>query len=162
MKLCLVASSGGHLIELVGLKEVWEKYERFWISFLKEDAQTLLEGERVIWAYHPTNRNVKNLIKNLGLAWRVLRRERPDVIFSTGAGVAVPFLWIGRILGIRTVYLELLTRIRDLSLTGKLVYPFADRIFVQWPELTERYPKALYRGSVVELLWAGTLRREGK
>ncbi len=149
MKLCLVASSGGHLLQLVSLRKAWEAEERFWVSFPREDARALLEGERVFWAYHPTNRNLKNLFRNLGLAWRVLRKERPDVIISTGAGVAVPFLWVGRLLGIRTVFIDSLTRIRDLSLSGKLVYPVVNRFFVQWPDLTSRYPRSVYGGRVL-------------
>ena len=149
MKLCLVASTGGHLLQLVSLEQAWKPHDRFWVTFPKVDAQTLLKNERVVWAYHPTNRNVKNLIKNLWLAWRLLRRERPEVIISTGAGVGVPFLWIGRLLGIRTVYIESITFIRDLSLSGKLVYPFAHRFFVQWPDLAVRYPRAVYGGRVL-------------
>lgn len=149
MKLCLVVSSGGHLLQLVSLKAAWEAHERFWVTFRKDDAQALLEGERIIWAYHPTNRNLKNFLRNLWLAWRILRRERPDAIISTGAGVAVPFLWIGRLLGMRTIYVESLSRIERLSLSGKLVYPVVDRFFVQWPELLARYPKATYAGQVV-------------
>ena len=149
MKLCLVASSGGHLMQLVSLRAAWEAHERFWVTFLKEDARTLLEGERVMWAHHPTNRNLKNLAKNLWLAWCVLRRERPDAIISTGAGVAVPFLWVGRLLGVRTIYIESLSRIERLSLSGKLVYPIVHRFFVQWPELVACYPRAVYGGQVL-------------
>jgi len=149
MKLCLVASSGGHLLQLVSLKATWEVHERFWITFPQDDARVLLDGERVFWAYYPTNRNLTNLMKNLWLAWRVVRRERPDAIISTGAGVAVPFLWVGRLLGIRTVYIESLTRIKRLSLSGRLVYPWVHRFFVQWPELAARYPRAVYGGRVI-------------
>lgn len=149
MKLCLVASSGGHLLQLVSLRQAWQMCERVWVTFSEEDARTLLEGEHVIWAHHPTNRNLKNLVKNLWLAWRVLRQERPSIVLSTGAGVAVPFLWVGRLLGIRTVYIESLTRVETLSLSGKLVYPWVHRFFVQWPELAARYPKAVYGGRVI-------------
>lgn len=149
MKLCLVSSSGGHLQQLHSLKEFWGKYERFWVTFPKPDAQTLLEGERMIPAYYPTNRSLINLIRNLVLAWRVIRREKPDAILSTGAGVGVPFLWIGRLLGIRTVFIESLTRIQDLSLSGKLVYPFVHQFFVQWPELCMDYPRAVFGGRVL-------------
>ena len=147
--LCLVASSGGHLLELVSLKPAWEVHKRFWVTFPTDDARTLLEGERVHWAYHPTNRNLRNLVKNLWLAWKLLQHERPDVVISTGAGVAVPFLWVGRALGMRTIYIESLARIETLSLSGKLVYPLVHRFFVQWPELLTRYPKAVHEGRVV-------------
>ena len=149
MRLCLVASSGGHLLQLVSLRAAWEAHERFWVTFPKDDAQVLLEGEQVVWAHHPTNRNLKNLLKNLLLAWRLLRQKRPDAVISTGAGVAVPFLWVGRLLGIKGVYIESLTRIQHLSLSGKLVYPVAHRFVVQWPELARRYPRAIYGGRVV-------------
>ncbi len=149
LKLCLVASSGGHLMQLLSLKAAWGQHERFWISFPKDDALALLKEERVIWAHHPTNRNLKNLIKNIGLAWHILRTEKPDAVISTGAGVAVPFLLIGKMLGIKTVYIESLTRIEGLSLSGKMVYPFVSRFFVQWADLAKRYPKAIYEGQVL-------------
>ena len=147
--LCLVASSGGHLLELVSLKAAWGTHQRFWVTFPTDDARVLLEGERVIWAYPPTNRSLKNLLKNLWLGWRVLRRERPDVVISTGAGVAVPFLWVGRVLGMRTIYIESLARIQRLSLSGRLVYPVVHRFYVQWPDLVGRYPRVIFGGRIV-------------
>ena len=149
MKLCLVASTGGHLLQLVSLKQAWGEHERFWVTFPKVDAQTLLASERVIWAYHPTNRNLKNLLKNLWLAWKVLRQERPDAVISTGAGVGVPFIWMGRLLGMHTIFIESITFIDHLSLSGRLVSPAVHRLFVQWPELAARHRQAAYRGKVL-------------
>ncbi len=149
IKMALIASSGGHLFELCCIRGVWQERERFWVSFPTPDAQSLLADERVHWAHHPTNRNVTNLIKNLWLAWKILRTERPDVIVSTGAGVAVPFLLLGRLLGIRTVYLESITRISELSLSGYLVYPFVHTFLVQWEELSRKYPRAQFQGRIL-------------
>lgn len=149
MKICLVASSGGHLMQLFSLRSFWQNYERIWVSFEREEAKSLLEGETVIGAYHPTNRNLVNFLRNLWLAWVLLRRERPQAVLSTGAGVAVPFLLVGRILGMKTVYIESLARIHDLSLSGKLVYFFVHHFFVQWEELTKCYPRAVYGGRVL-------------
>lgn len=148
-RLLLVASSGGHLLELLSLQSLWIDHPRCWVTFPLPDAQDLLAEERVIWAHHPTNRNVRNLLRNTWLAWRMLRRERPDVVISTGAGVAVPFIWAARALGITTVYVESLTRIHELSLTGRLVYPVANGFYVQWPELAARYARAEYRGQII-------------
>ncbi len=141
MKLCLVGSSGGHLMQMRVLQDWWSRYDRFWVTFRKEDAVSLLERERCYWAYYPTNRNAVNFIRNLGLAWRVLRSERPDVIFSTGAGVAVPFFWLGRLLGCRLIYLEVFDRVDSPTLTGRLVYPVADKFLLQWEEQKAFYPK---------------------
>ena len=55
MKVCLVGSSGGHLTHLYMLKPFWKDKERFWVTFDKEDARSLLEGEKVYPCYYPTN-----------------------------------------------------------------------------------------------------------
>ena len=67
-------------------------------------------------------------------------------MLSTGAGVSVPFVWMAKVLGIRTIFIEDLTRVSRLSLSGKLVYRAADRFLVQWPELLEQYPRAEFHG----------------
>ena len=79
MKLLLVCSSGGHLLLLHQLRPWWERHDRSWVTFDKTDARSLLDGERLDWAHHPTQRNIPNLLRNLRLAWRVLRRERPEL-----------------------------------------------------------------------------------
>lgn len=137
----LVGSSGGHLAQLIALRPFWEGRDRFWVTFETPDAVSKLEGERVYWCYHPTNRNVPNLLRNTLLAVRVLLRERPALIVSTGAGVAVPFFWLGRLLGARTAFVEVVDRIDSASLTGRLVRPVADTILLQWPEQQRFYPK---------------------
>lgn len=149
MKVCLVASSGGHLMQLLSLREAWKGHESFWVSFPTEDAKSLLESEEVMWAYYPTNRSLLNLVRNGWLAWRILRRRRPDVILSTGAGVGVPFIWLGRLLGIPTVFIESVTFSDRRSLSGKLVYGCVDHYYVQWPDLAEKFPKATYKGQVL-------------
>jgi len=87
-------------------------------------------------------------VRNLGLAVRVLWRERPDVIVSTGAGVAVPFFWVGRLLGCRTVYLEVYDRIDSATMTGRLCHPVTDLFLVQWPEQERLYPGTVTAGPV--------------
>ena len=148
MKVCLVGSSGGHLMHLYMLKPFWQKQERFWVTFDKEDARSLLEGEQVYPCYFPTNRNVKNLVRNTFLAWKVLRKEKPDLILSSGAAVAVPFFYLGKLFGMKTIYIEVFDRIDRPTLTGRLVYPIADKFIVQWEEMTKIYPKAECLGSI--------------
>ncbi len=109
------------------------------MCFDTPEALDLLRDEQVTWAHHPTTRNVVNLVRNLGLAWRVLRRERPDVVISTGAGVAVPFFVLARLTGISTTYLEVYDRIDTPTLTARLCRPFTDRMLVQWDEQRRLY-----------------------
>jgi beta-1,4-N-acetylglucosaminyltransferase len=146
--LLLVCSSGGHLLQLVALRDAWAGFSTRWVTFDKSDARSLLEGEAVTFAYGPTNRSVKNLLRNLLLAWRIVGSVRPRVVLTTGAGVAVPFAWVARARGARVVYVESLTRIDQPSLSCRLIAPTASRIYVQWPELLEAVPGALYAGQV--------------
>jgi UDP-N-acetylglucosamine:LPS N-acetylglucosamine transferase len=144
----LVCSTGGHLLQLVALREAWASSSRAWVTFDKSDARSLLRGERVYPAYGPTNRNVPNLLRNLRLAARLVRELRPKVLVTTGAGVAVPFAWIARLHGAKVVYVESFTRIDGPSLSCRLIAPVASRIYAQWPELAASYPRARYLGNV--------------
>ena len=143
LKICLVGSSGGHLTHLYMLKPFWKDKNRFWVTFDKEDARSLLKDEKVYPCYFPTNRNIKNLIRNTFLAIRVLKKEKPDLIISSGAAVAVPFFYLGKLFGTKTIYIEVFDRINKPTLTGKLVYPVTDRFIVQWEEMKKVYPKEI-------------------
>ena len=148
MKICLVGSSGGHLTHLYMLKPFWENKKRFWVTFDKEDARSLLENEQMFFCYYPTNRSLKALFINTKLAWNILKREKPDLIISSGAAVAVPFFYLGKAFGIKTIYIEVFDRINKPTLTGKMVYPIADRFIVEWDEMRKVYPKAINLGSI--------------
>ena len=145
-----MCSSGGHLQQLVALRPAWDGFSRVWVTFDRSDSRSLLAGEAVVHAHGPTNRNLWALLRNLGLAGRVLMSTRPRAILTTGAGVAVPFVWLGRLLGARVVYVESATRIEAPSLSLRLVRPFVTQLYVQWPELQEALPAAVYRGSVFD------------
>ena len=148
VKVCLVGSSGGHLTHLYMLEPLWKDWERFWVTFDKTDANSLLKDEKVYHCFYPTNRNIKNLIKNTFLAIKVLKKEKPELIISSGAAVAVPFFWIGKIMGAKTIYIEVFDRINKPTLTGRLVYPITDKFIVQWEEMKKVYPKAINLGSI--------------
>jgi UDP-N-acetylglucosamine:LPS N-acetylglucosamine transferase len=145
----LVASSGGHLAQLLALRPWWQDRDRSWVTFGTEDARSQLEGERAVWAYHPTTRNLPNLVRNFLLAVRVMRRERPDVVVSTGAAVAFPFFLIAKVMRVPTVYIEVYDRLDSPTLTGRLCRPITDLFCVQWEEQTRFYPRAQVIGSLL-------------
>jgi beta-1,4-N-acetylglucosaminyltransferase len=144
-----VCSSGGHLAQLHALRPWWERHDRVWVTFQKPDSESILEGERVVWAYHPTTRNAINLLRNLALSWRVLREYRPHVVVSTGAGVAFPFFVVARVLGMATVYVEVYDRIQSASLTGRLCYPLSHLFLLQWEEQRSMYPRGVVIGTLL-------------
>ena len=130
------------------LKSFWQDKDRFWVTFDKEDARSLLKDEKKYPCYYPSNRSIKALIINAYRAFKILGKERPDLIISCGAAVAVPFFYVGKLFGAKLIYIEVYDRIDSSSLTGKLVYPVADRFIVQWEELKKVYKKAVYLGSI--------------
>ncbi|MEW6102051.1 MAG: PssD/Cps14F family polysaccharide biosynthesis glycosyltransferase [Candidatus Omnitrophota bacterium] len=149
MKIALVCSNGGHLFELYSLKEFWSRDERFWVTFKGQDTSVILSAEKVYFAFSPTNRNIINLIRNFFLGLKILSKEKPGVVISTGAGVGVAFIYAAKCLRIKTIYIELVTRIETLSLTGRLIYGIVDELIVQWPGLTKKYKKAKFLGQTL-------------
>ena len=148
MKVCLVGSSGGHLTHLYMLKPFWKNKERFWVTFDKEDARSLLKGEKVYGCYYPSNRSIKALIINTIKAIKIIPKERPDLIISSGAAPAIPFFYIGKLFGAKTIYIEVFDRIDISTMTGKMIYPIADKFIVEWEEMKKVYPKAVNLGSI--------------
>ena len=149
MRALFVCSSGGHLAQLVALRPWWKDVSRRWVTFDTLDAASLLESEQVVRAHYPTTRNVPNLLRNAVLAGRELRRHRPDVIVTSGAGVAVPFFVLGRLMGIPTVYIEVFDRLDTATLTAKLCRPFTSRMLVQWDEQQRLYPESVVVGPLL-------------
>ena len=147
-KFCIVGSSGGHLTHMWMLKDIWSKHERVWVTFDKVDANSLLKNEKKYWCYFPTNRNIPNLIKNTFLAFKILIKEKPDIIISSGAAVAMPFFLLGKLFGKKLIYVEVFDRINKPTISGKFCYSFADKFIVQWEEQLKVYPRAINLGRI--------------
>ncbi|BCJ71476.1 UDP-N-acetylglucosamine--LPS N-acetylglucosamine transferase [Catellatospora sp. IY07-71] len=146
----LVGSSGGHLAQLYALRPWWTDRARTWVTFPTQDAHSLLAGEqKVVYAHYPTTRNIPNLLRNALLAVRMLRRSRPDVVISTGAGVALPFFVVARLLRIPTVYVEVYDRLETRTLTARLCRPFTSRMLVQFEEQLRLYKGATLVGPLL-------------
>jgi UDP-N-acetylglucosamine:LPS N-acetylglucosamine transferase len=138
----LVSSQGGHLAHLLALRAWWEGRDRLWVCPDTPDVVDRLGGERVVRSYSPTTRNLINLLRNMALAVRLLRRERPSLLVSAGAGVAVPFFVGAWLLRIPTVFIEVYDRVDTPTMTGRLCGPFTTRRLVQWQSQLEFYPDA--------------------
>lgn len=148
MKLLLVCNPGGHFSTMMGLQSFWSTYQREWVTYPNYDTQNLPEKETVYWVTMQEARMIGKAFLNFIRALIILSKSRPDLVVSTGASLAVPFILASKIFGIKTVFIESITRASDLSLSGKLVYNFVDEFYVQWPDCVKRYPKAQYKGVV--------------
>jgi hypothetical protein len=141
-KVLFVCSAGGHLAQMLQLEPWYRSYDVTWVTFRLPDAVGALEGERTVWGFHPTTRNIRNLIRNTWLAARVIASGRPDLIVSSGAGIAVPFFWIGKLFRAKTVYVEVIDRFDTRTMTARLVSPVTDLFVAQIPSQLH-----LFRGS---------------
>lgn len=148
MKICFACSPGGHLAQLAQMRPWWEEHERFWVVPERPDTRGYLPEEQIVQPFFPTTRSVRNAIKNLPLGLKLLRHERPDVVVSTGAGVAVPLFISARLLGIPAVYIEVFGRIDQPTVSGRLCYPLADLFLLQWPDQQRFYPKGRLVGTL--------------
>lgn len=149
MKLLLVCNPGGHFSTMMGLKSFWSTFSREWATYPHYDTQKLSEKERVYWVEMQEARMLLKACINFSKALSILRQSKPDLVISTGASLAVPFIIASKLYGIKTVFIESISRSGNLSLTGRIVYNLVDEFYVQWPECVERYPKAQYKGVVV-------------
>ncbi|WP_182523397.1 UDP-N-acetylglucosamine--LPS N-acetylglucosamine transferase [Nocardioides dongkuii] len=145
----MVSTQGGHLAHLLALRSWWEKHGRVWVCPRTPDVEDRLRGERVEWSHSPTTRNVPNLLRNAALAVRLLCHERPSLVVSAGAGVAVPFFAAAWSLGIPTVFIEVYDRVDTPTMTGRLCAPFTTRRIVQWPSQLTFYPDARLVGPLL-------------
>lgn len=148
-RIAIITSRGGHIYQMYQLRPWWRKYDRFWVTFPGVDTTSLLSGERIYYGYQPDTRNLINAVRHLVLAWSILRRERPTILMSCGAGIAPPFFYMAKLLGIKTVYIEVYDFLNHPSLSATLVSPIADVMLVQHQSQKKLFRRAMYKGAIL-------------
>lgn len=150
MKVGLVASSGGHWEELMQILDAVDGYEVFFVT--EKGGQSEDCNFENLYLFEQINRKEKlfalHFIYLFVRAFCILLKEKADVIITTGALLSFPFCVAAKILAKKVVYIESFARVNDRSLTGKLVYKFADLFIVQWKSMLEYYPNATYTGGI--------------
>lgn len=149
-KLCFASSTGGHFEQLMMLKSLMQKYESIIIT---EKSQYSVENKEIKTYYlHQVNRKEKTLaLKLISNSFKVLKifiKENPDVVISTGALATIPVCVIAKLFRKKVIFIESFAKINSPTLTGKLVYKFADQFYVQWEEMKKIYPNAIYKGGI--------------
>lgn len=146
MKICIVSSIGGHLTEIMALREEYEKYRHFYVF----NDRIQFDDSANYYQITHSERDLK-ILKNFYEAFKILNKERPSIILSAGAGPIVPFAIIGKFLfGCKIIYIESFTSVTSPSLTGRLMYKLnlTNLFFYQWPELNIYFPNAVYSGLI--------------
>lgn len=165
MKICLICSPGGHLIEGLKLMSAAEVQDEIVLITQYEDFA--LNIPRINKIYYVKNFLVKRVnqpkpIKFLFTIYsmiylffkelKILINEKPDVIVSTGSEIAIPAFLISKLLRIKTIFVESLTRITELSGTGKILLKIANIFLVQWEFLSNKYENVIFKGNILEMI----------
>lgn len=146
VKICLISSSGGHYEQLKMLKKLENKYNIFWVT---EDTDYNSKAD-----YFLPQTGLKDkmfpikMFKNLYKSIRIWNKEKPDIVITTGTMVVLPIAFIAKITKKKLIYIETFARVNDGTKAGKLMYKFADLFIIQWEELKDIYPNAIYGGSI--------------
>lgn len=149
LKICLAASAGGHLSQLLKLRGSWKGYETFCVT-TKEVMREMLRQHGKVYVVGECNRQHPiQVLKVLLRCIRIVSRERPDVAISTGAAVGCIMCFLGKLLGTKVVWIDSITNVERISLSGRMVRYIADLFLVQWVELTERYSNVEYAGAII-------------
>jgi UDP-N-acetylglucosamine:LPS N-acetylglucosamine transferase len=147
-RLLLVASSGGHWIQLSRLSPAFEGHDALYVTTL--NGIKAPSGNRPVKVVSDASRS-----KPLVLAWLLLQliwiflRFRPHVIISTGAAPGFIALRLGRMLGSHTIWIDSLANSEELSLSGKMAESCADLWLTQWEHLAGSPPRLKTYGSVL-------------
>ena len=171
-KIIYISSMGGHLKELLALKKSMKHFKSYIVtektdatSFLKDLQKTKnnkstnncnndndIFFEEVYYLPYGTKKNIfKYFIIFLMMIFKsiyILLKIRPKAIVTTGTHTAVPICYIGKIFGVKIVYIETFANITTKTLAGKIIYPIADKFIVQWDSMKKLYPKAEYYGGI--------------
>jgi UDP-N-acetylglucosamine:LPS N-acetylglucosamine transferase len=150
IKICFAASSGGHYEQLMMLKPLMDKYDSFVVTektFYSAKAQ----GEKTYYTLQ-VNRREKSfmfrMILNTFKSIKIYVKERPDVVICTGVLAMIPICLISKMMGKKLIYIESFAKVTSATQTGKLLYKYADRFYVQWESMKEVYPNAIYLGGI--------------
>lgn len=153
-KVLFIASTGGHLNELLQLKALFKEYDSYLITEKDKSTESLqIEGtkETKYLAYGTRSKIlvypfifIYNCFKSLFYYFKI----KPKVIITTGTHTAVPMCYIGKLFGSKIIFIETFANRNTKTLSGRMVYPISDLFIVQWKEMQQLYPKSVYGGAI--------------
>ena len=151
-KVLFIASTGGHLDELLQMQSLFKKYNYHIITEKTKSTMYLKDKhkKKVNYLVYGTKDHlltyVFKFIYNIFKSFILYIKIRPKYIISTGTHTAVPICYIGKIFGSKIIFIETFANTQSKTLSGRLVYPIANLFIVQWEEMLKLYPKAIYGG----------------
>lgn len=148
MKVGITFSAGGHYLEAMKACELVmadADNEIFFVTY-----KQLKKADLKIPCYFVTHPKHGFILKRIFLfisnfigSFIIYLKQKPDLIISSGADVTLSIMLIAKMFGNKVIFLESGANVTKPSLTGRLIYRFADVFIIQWPELKTYYPKAI-------------------
>lgn len=149
-KVMFISSTGGHLTELLKLSPLFEKYDYQIVTEKTESNKNLKNTYKVDYLLYGTKHNIIKypfvLIINCFISLYYFLKYAPDVIVTTGTHTAGPMCLIAKLFRRKVIYIETFANIHTKTITGKILYKFADLFIVQWESMLKLYPNAVYGG----------------
>ena len=146
MKIALVCANGGHLTQMMELREVYERHEHFWVTYHGADSRALSR----VYFYRDHRSILLKMAVQFMTAWIIILRERPALVISTGGAIAVPISVYCRLMGVHIIYIDSGTKVFERSGTGKFMVHIADLFLTQWPNMKRKYGRnARYWGGLL-------------
>jgi len=149
LKICLAASAGGHTSQLLKLSRSWDGHKSFCVTTTQLVAEQLRKFGSVYVVGESNHQHPLKVLIVLIRCIKIILREKPDVVISTGASAGCLMCFLGKLLGARVIWIDSITNVDRISLSGRMVRHIADLFLVQWPELTRLYKGVIYAGAVI-------------
>lgn len=149
IKICLAASSGGHLSQLLKLSESWKSHKTFCVTTTDVVRERLQKYGKVYTVGKCNREHPSRVILVLIRCINVILRERPNVVISTGAAVGCIMCFLGKLIGAKIIWIDSITNVERISLSGRMVLHIANLFLVQWPSLATKYRNVGYAGTVI-------------
>lgn len=151
-KVLFIASTGGHLNELMQLKTLFKKYDYHIVTENTKVDKSLKKKyrDKMSFLIYGTKKYpisyIFKFIANSFISLYYFFKYQPEVIVTTGTHTAVPMCYIAKIFGSKVIFIETFANRTSGTVAGKLVYPIADTFVVQWEEMHKIYPKSVCWG----------------
>jgi len=148
-KICLAASAGGHLTQLLKISDSWNGYDTFCLTTTKVARKRLKQYGKIYVVGECNHKHPIRVFKVFFQCIRIVVHERPDVVISSGAAAGCIMCFLGKLFGAKVIWVDSITNVKRISLSGRMVRHISDLFLVQWPELAKRYGNVEYVGEVI-------------
>ena len=146
MRILAVANAGGHFIQLLRVKPVWEGHRVCFMSS-KENFSQLVQGHDFYFVPDANRSSKIKLVTGFLKVAKIVFTLQPDVVITTGAALGLMALFAGKLCRAKTIWIDSIANAETISLSGKIASRFADRCYTQWADLANS--KFIYYGNVI-------------